>query len=352
MAPARLTTAAGFIAGVAWTMMAAAPAKAEEAAVRLELASTFPSDLPLIGEGAVRVIEQIERASAGELIVELHEPGELVPAAETVEAVAEGRIAAAWAGAGWFAERDSAFNMFSTVPFGPGMGEYMAWMYHGGGLEHARELFHAYGVHNIPCTVIPPEASGWFQQEIRSLDDLRGLRMRFFGLGAKVMERLGVVTQQLPPGQIRGALERGAIDATEFSLPSMDILLGLHDAVRYYYFPGWHQQATFFDLYINEAVWDRLSERHQVILELACGDNVREMIALGEASQWQALQEMQSQGVELRRWSPQILVALQDAWDEIVAEESAKNPNFRRVYKSYAEFRSNYELWNYLSYLQ
>ncbi len=318
----------------------------------LDVASTFPGQMPVLGDVSRGLPIKVERASGGDLILKFHEPGKLVPGADTVNAVSRGEVAAAWAGAGWFADKDSAFNMFSSVPFGPGMGEYLAWMYRGGGLEAAREMFAKYNVHNIPCGLIPPEASGWFRKEIRSLDDLKGLRMRFFGLGAKIMQRFGVETQQLPPGEIFEALKSGTLDAAEFSLPAMDQPLGFYKVAKYYYFPGWHQQATLFDLYINKAVWDGLPDRHKAIVEIACGDAMREMIADGEAAQWKAIKEMQAEGVMLKRWPAEILVAFDDAWKDIVAEESAKNPNFDRIYASYAEFRSNYAIWRSFNTLQ
>jgi TRAP-type mannitol/chloroaromatic compound transport system substrate-binding protein len=320
--------------------------------VSLDVASTFPGSMPILGDAARQLSDRIFVVSGGELALKFHEPGKLVPAADTVNGVAKGTVPAAWAGAGWFAGADSAFNMFSAVPFGPGIGEYMAWMYHGGGLEMAREMFHRSGVHNIPCIIIPPEASGWFRTEIKSVDDLRGLRMRFFGLGAKVMQKVGVVTQQLPPGEILAALKSGTLDATEFSLPSMDQPLKFHTVAKYYYFPGWHQQATFFDLYVNKAVWDSLAERHKALLETACGDTMRSTIAAGEAAQWKAMKEMQAAGVVLKRWPPAVLVTLEKTWNEVVAEESARNPNFKRVYESYAAFRDNYSIWRHFSYLQ
>jgi TRAP-type mannitol/chloroaromatic compound transport system substrate-binding protein len=275
-----------------------------------------------------------------------------VPAADTVKAVARGAVDAAWAGAGWFSAADSAFDMFSSVPFGPGIGEYVAWMYAGGGLEEARKMFHAHGVHNVPCAVIPPEASGWFRKEMRRVEDLKGLKIRFFGLGAKVMQKLGATTEQLPPGEILAAFKSKRIDAAEFSLPAMDQQFGFHEAAKYYYFPGWHQQATFFDLYVHKPTWDALEERHQAVIELACGDTVRETIAEGEAAQGKAIKEMQAKGVQVRRWPPEILVAFEQAWGEVVAEESAKNRNFARIYQSFSEFRTRYAVWNYLGYLQ
>lgn len=332
------------IVAVAILIALAAPGFAQ-APVRLSFASTFPSSMALIGEGGVRLPQKVARASGGEIELHFHEPGALVPAARTLHAVAEGAIDAGWGGAGWFTDVDTAFNMFSSVPFGPGIGEYMAWMYRGGGLELARDMFARHNLHNIPCAVIPPEASGWFRKEIRSVADLRGLRMRFFGLGAQVMQKLGVATQLMAPGDIFDALQKGDLDATEFSLPVMDQRLGFYKVAKYYYFPGWHQQATFFDLYVNLERWKALSDRHKAVLELACGDMIREAIAEGEAAQWKAMTEMQAAGVQIRRWQPEIIAAMESAWNEVVTEESARNPNFRRIYASYDEFRRHYAIW-------
>ncbi len=319
--------------------------------VTLDLASTFPGSMPILGDAAAELSHKVRRASAGKLNFKFYEPGVLVPGSETVNAVAEGKVAAAWAGAGWFAGHDSAFNFFSSVPFGPGIGEYLAWMYKGGGLDLARKMFHARGVHNVPCGLIPPEASGWFRKEIRSVEDLKGLKMRFFGLGAKVMQKLGVEAVQLPPGEILAALKSGKLDATEFSLPVMDKPLGFQKLAKYYYFPGWHQQATFFDLYVNLDIWKRLPDRYKSIIELACSRVELDMIAKGEAMQGNAIEELKKEGVQVRRWPPAMLAAFEKAWNAVVAEESAANPNFKRVYDSYMAFRRKYKIWHYLSYL-
>ncbi|MEX0759818.1 MAG: TRAP transporter substrate-binding protein [Tistlia sp.] len=343
---------AGAVALVAAALSTGAPAAAEPTTVRLAFASTFPGDMALIGEAAIELAARISRATGGEVELEFHEPGVLVPAAETLHAVSDGRIDAGWGGAGWFSDVDTAFNMFSAVPFGPGVGEYMAWMYEGGGLEMARALFAEHDLYNLPCALIPPEASGWFLKEIGEVSDLAGLRMRFFGLGAKVMERLGAETRQLPPGDIRAALKAGTLDAAEFSLPRMDQDLGLHTVAKYYYFPGWHQQATFFDLYVNLATWEALADRHKAIIELARGDMVRQTIASGEAAQWKAMREMQAEGVEIRRWSPEIIAAMESAWNEVANEEAERNAAFRWVYDSYKTFRSDYAIWHDHAYLK
>jgi TRAP-type mannitol/chloroaromatic compound transport system substrate-binding protein len=326
---------------------------AEAKPVTLNMASVFPTTLTLVGEAAPKLVEKIKRASGGTIDIKVYEPGALVPGLESIQAVSKGSVDSAWSSPGFFSGVDSAFNMFSTVPFGPGMPEYLAWMYYGGGLELQNEMFKPHNVHSIPCGIQPPEASGWFRKEIKSVDDLKGLKMRFFGLGAKVMEKMGVSTQLLAPGDIFQALQLGTIDATEFSNPSLDQKLGFYQVAKYYYFPGWHQQASIIDLFINQAKWDALADSQKAIIELACGDMIRQIMAEGEATQWKAIKEMRDEhGVQIKKWPPEILQAYQKAWNEVVADEAAANPNFKKVYDSYSAFRDNYGIWREYGYLQ
>src|SRR5688572_18650026 len=329
-----------------------APAHAQQK-VRINLANAFPNNLTLIGEAPGKLAQKLNRLSAGQIELRVNEPGALVPALQAIQATGQGSVDAAWSNAGFFAGTDSAFNMFAAVPFGPGIPEYLAWIHHGGGLQLSREMFGKHGVHNIPCAIIPPEASGWFRKEIKSVGDLKGLKMRFFGLGAKTMAKLGVATQLLAPGDIFQALQLGTIDATEFSLPAMDQKLGFHQVAKFYYFPGWHQQATFLEFYINAKRWQSLSDQHKAMIETACGDLTRDVIAEGEATQWKAMTEMRDKnGVQIKQWSPEIMAAIEKAWNEVVKEESAANPNFKRVYDSYTKFRSDYAIWRQHGYLK
>jgi TRAP-type mannitol/chloroaromatic compound transport system substrate-binding protein len=321
--------------------------------VRINLANAFPNNLTLIGEAPGKLAKKLDRLSAGTLELRVNEPGALVPALQAIQATGQGSVDAAWSNAGFFAGTDSAFNMFATVPFGPGIPEYLAWMNHGGGLQLSREMFGKHGIHNIPCAIIPPEASGWFRKEIKSLQDLKGLKMRFFGLGAKAMAKLGVSTQLLAPGDIFQALQLGTLDATEFSLPTMDQKLGFYQVAKFYYFPGWHQQATFLEFYINQKKWASLSDQHKAMIESACGDLTRDVIAEGEATQWKAMTEMRDKnGVQIKKWSPEFIAAFEKAWHEVIAEESAANPNFKRVYASYSKFRDDYAIWREHGYLK
>ena len=227
----------------------------------------------------------------------------------------------------------------------------MAWIYQGGGYELYQEIYERHNIKGILCGIIPPEASGWFRKEINSIEDMKGMKMRFFGLGAKVMEKIGVSTQLIAGGDIFPALELGTIDATEFSMPAVDLNLGFYQVAKHYYFPGWHQQSTFFELMINMDKWNKLSEVHKIQIQTVCGDNIRHGIAEGEALQIDALEQLKEKGVVVHKWSPEILNALEKAWTEVVEEESAKDEDFKKAWNSLKTFRKRYETWKSLGYL-
>ena len=186
--------------------------------------------------------------------------------------------------------------------------------------------------HRGPCCAasIAPEASGWFRKEIKTLDDLKGLKMRFFGLGANVMQKLGVATQLLQAGEIFQALQLGTIDATEFSMPAMDLTLGFHQVAKHYYFPGWHQMSTFLHLIVSKQKWAELSDDaegdHQGRLRTRpCCANYAE----GEAVQAKAIKEIQSKGVTFHYWPKEILDTFRKTWLEVVEEQKAQEPRVR-----------------------
>jgi len=324
---------------------------APQQVVNLNLASSFPGSLQLLGDTPVQWTKTVSELSGGTLNIKFFEPGALVPGLEAIPAASKGSVDMAWASSGYFAGTDSTFSFFTAVPFGPNPTEFLAWMYYGNGQKLADELYAKHNIKHIPCHMIPPEASGWFKKEIKTVNDLKGLKMRFFGLGAKVMDKLGVATQLLAGGEIFQALQLGTIDATEFSMPSSDQSFGFYQVAKHYYFPGWHQPASFNGIMINMDVWNKLSAQHKKILEVSCGDNIRDGLARGEASQPPALKAMQDKGVTIHRWWPEILAAYEKAWNEVVKEESDANPNFKKVYDDYTEFRKNFKVWRDNGYL-
>ncbi|MEM9250029.1 MAG: TRAP transporter substrate-binding protein [Pseudomonadota bacterium] len=314
----------------------------------------FSTALPGLGTPIPRVAEEVALLSGGTLRMKVYEPGKLVPAFEILEAVSTGKINSGYTTAGYWAGKIPAAPLFSAVPFGPEAGEYMAWLYYGNGMELYQRMYDeaGYNVKVLPCAVIAPETSGWFAKEINSPEDLQGLKMRFFGLGGKVMEKLGVATSLLPGGEIFPALEKGAIDATEFSMPAIDQRLGFHKVVKYNYFPGWHQQATVFELLINKDVWTAASEQHQAILTSACKASMSDSFAEGEAIQARAMiDNVNENGVVIKQWSPGMLDLFSQTWDEVAAEEAANDAFFAEVYADLNAFRSEYDVWKRNAFL-
>jgi len=339
----RLLGASALIAVLA--IMLSTPAQAQRT-VRWKMQSAWGSKLPHLGTSAVRFSKNVEEMSDGKLQLKFYEPGALIPPLECFDSVSKGSIESCWTTPGYSTAKYPALAFFTAVPFGPGFGEYMAWKWFGGGQELRDEI---YGKHNMVAfdnLAIGPETSGCFRKEITSLDQMRGMKMRFFGLGAKVMQKLGVSTQLLAAADIYPALERGVIDATEFSMPAMDINLGFYQIAKYNYFPGWHQQTSVSELLINRDAYNKLSKAHKAILRIALGESVAWVYAETEAKNFGAMKEMADKhGVIVKRWPDSFLKAYEKAWLEVVAEESAKDPLFKKVADSYFGFRKKYKVW-------
>jgi TRAP-type mannitol/chloroaromatic compound transport system substrate-binding protein len=317
----------------------------------LRLASPAPSTAPLIGTMASSMVEKLAIASDGKLEFKLFEPNTLAPNAELFDKVSNGEIDAVWSSANFFAARDSAFWLFSSVPFGPPASEYLAWLSYGGGQQLMDESFARFNIKPVVCTILPPESGGWFRREINSAEDLKGLRMRFMGIGARVISQLGVEIVPLSGGDIFYALQSGNIDAAEFSLPATDLRFGFDKAAQNFYFPGWHQQSSLISLLINMSVWEGLSEAQRGLITSVCGDTVRESLAEGEAQQVKALQEIRTRGVAIRTLPKPVMDALKASWIKVVKEESVTNPEFQKVWESYHGFRKAYAEWRNLGYL-
>ncbi|QKV19248.1 TRAP transporter substrate-binding protein [Oricola thermophila] len=337
------------LAGVACAL-AAGVSVAEP--VRLKMASTYPSSLTQLGTLGKLLEENITEASGGDIQLKFFEPGALVPALEVFDAVKNGSVDAAWSTPGYWQGKEPALALFAAVPFGPSAGEFLAWLLNGGGEARMQEIYAKHNIHSIICAVIAPEASGWFREEITSLDQLQGKKMRFFGLGAKVMQKLGVDTQLLAGADIYPALERGTIDATEFSMPAIDLNLGFYQVAKHYYFPGWHQQSTMFELMINKEKWDAMSDSQRKLITMACRANIALGFAEGEAIQGKALTELKANGVEIHRWPQEILDKLQETWNEVAAEQAAADATFAETWESLQAFREEYRVWAELGYLK
>lgn len=317
----------------------------------IDMQSIYPDSLPLLGEAGAELGKRVSRLSGGALDIRFHNPGELVTGGEIWDAVSTGAIPAGWYSPGFAESVIPAAPLFTAFPFGPDAIEYTAWWYNGGGAELWAEISAPFNIHSELCTILSPEASGWFKKRINSPEDLKGLKMRIFGLGASVMEKLGAQAQSLPVADTMTALNLGTIDAAELSFPAIDMALGMQEHANHYYFPGWHQQSTLIIFIMNRDAWNALEDSHRAAIREVCAANVARSVARGETIQMAPLAGLEARGVEIHRWSDAMLRTFRQAWDEVVAERSAADADFKRVWEHIAAFRKDYARWGALGYL-
>lgn len=337
---------------MAASILAVSPLQADDR-LMLKTPSAFPSYLPALGTTASKIVSILDETSGGKIKMKVYDPGKLIAASEILDAVSSGKVNSGFSISGSWQGKMPAAAFFTAVPFGPEASEFMAWMYYGNGRKLHQEMYDSnnYQVHAIPCGIISPETSGWFSRPIEKVEDLKGLNIRFFGLGANVMAKLGAGTVQLPASEIYPALEKGVIDAAEFSLPEVDQVLGFHKIVKYNYFPGWHQQASIQELLINKSTWQGMNKQQQALLETACKAIMTDTLAEGEARQFAVLNQAEEKGIEIRYWSDEILTAYRNAWNEVVEEQSEKDAFFKKVWTDLKDFRDGYDIWEKHAFL-
>ncbi len=345
-----LNLSAATVVSVALVTGASTSANAVEK-LKWKMQSAFGSKLSIIGEVAIRYEGLIKDLSGGAMKIKFFEPGSLVPTLQGWDAVKAGSIDAMWGTAGYHVGKIPALSFFSAVPFGPRAGEFLAWLNYGGGDKIYDRIYAENGLYGLHCAAIAPETSGWFRKRYNSISELKGLKMRFFGLGAVVMSKLGVSTQLLAGADIYPALERGVIDATEFSMPSIDYDLGFYQIAKFNYYPGWHQQSSLAEMLMNKAGWDGLTKTQQVIIRTACDASLNWSFVRSEAKQFEAMAKLKAKGVINVRWSDADLAILEKTWESVIAEEVAKDPLFKEVHASYASFRSKYKVWKDNGYI-
>lgn len=351
----RLTTltVAAVALAIGATMTTAPADSAAAERVKWKLATTYASRVPIIGTRSKNVVARLEAVSGGTIKLRHYEPGALVPTMEMFDAVSTGAIDAALASPGLWAGREPALSLFGSVPFGPRPLTFIAWFEQGGGKQMFEEIYHKYNIHPIMCGMLSPEASGWFRKEIKALDDLKGQKMRFYGIGGKVIEKLGMSPQMIAPGDIYPALELGTIDATEFADPAIDMTAGFYQVAKHYYLPGWHQQQTTYELMVNMDKWNALSDMQKSQVETACTAITLESLAEAEAKQGAAMKKLEGEhGVTVHEWSDDTLTTIRKAWDDVVAEVSAEDETFKKVYESVTAFVDEYQRWGGKAYLK
>jgi TRAP-type mannitol/chloroaromatic compound transport system substrate-binding protein len=329
-------------------------ALATDKKVLLKVPMAYHSKLPGLGTTIVWISERIELLSDNTITIKIYEPGELMPVFEMLDAVHAGKVNACYGVSSYWSGRFPAADFFTAVPFGPKAGEYVAWIYYGNGLKLWQEMYDNRGmnVKALLCGVLPPETSGWYVKEINSLDDYKGLPILFFGLGGKTLQKIGASVTLLPGDEILPALNKRAIAGTEFSMPAVDTTLEFYKVAKYNYFPGWHQQATLLEMLINKDVWKAMSDRQRMVIEMLCMASTLNTMAWTESIQYPVLLEnVTRRGVILKYWDDDILAAMEKAWNEVAAENAARDPFFKKVWDDLQRFRAGYRIWKDYAFL-
>ncbi|SFM78643.1 TRAP-type mannitol/chloroaromatic compound transport system, substrate-binding protein [Shimia aestuarii] len=312
---------------------AATVASGATATERWKVPVSFPTGLPGIGEPLKDWAATINAADA-DIQVKLFEPGEIVPPFAVLDAVRDNKVPAGMAVIGYSAGSIPATALLFGAPFGLGPREYAGWYYQGGGEALTQALLNKNGVHGFLCGMIGAEMGGWFREPLNSIEDFKGLRFRTAGLGADVLTRLGMSVTTLPLGETFPALERGAIDAAEGSLPSVDVILGLHKVAKHGYFPGWHQPVGTGHLVINQGVWDGLSDAQKEAVETSCEAITMKNLTISDSIQAASMAKAKADGAEFHVFSDEMIEAFRKATAEVMAEQSAKDADFKEIYES------------------
>lgn len=315
-----------------------------------KMVTTWPPNFPIFQEGVERFADNVKKISNGRLNIKVYAGGELVPPLQTFDAVSQGTAEIGHGAAYYWAGKIPAAQFFTAVPFGMNAQGMNAWLYGGGGLELWREVYSKHNLVPFPMGNTGVQMGGWFNKKIESVDDLKGLKMRIPGLGGKVFAKAGGTPVLLAGGEIYTSLERGNIDATEWVGPFHDERLGLYRAAKYYYYPGWHEPGPVLELIVNKNAYDSLTDDLKKAIEVAAASSNVWMLSQFEAKNLAALRKLKEEHkVEVYPFPDDVLKALKGFTKEVLEEQSAVDPEFKKVYEAYTAFSKDNDAWNALS---
>ncbi|MDI7860464.1 TRAP transporter substrate-binding protein [Rhizobiaceae bacterium n13] len=337
-------------AGAAVASALAAPAIAQEnPKITWRMTSSFPKGLDTIYGGAEDIANHVKEASGGSFVIQPFAAGEIVPGMQAADAVAAGTVEMAHTCSYYYIGKDPTFAIGTAIPFGLNARLTNSWFYEGEGNTLMNEFYAGHGLYALPAGNTGAQMGGWFRKEINTVDDLKGVKMRIAGLAGKVIEKLGVVPQQIAGGDIYPALEKGTIDATEFVGPYDDQKLGFHKVAKYYYYPAWWEGGPTIHAFFNLQKFNDLPKNYQAILTDACAFANTNMLAKYDAKNPVALKQLVAEGAVLRPFSQEILEASYNAALSTYAEISASNPAFKKIYDNQLAFKKDAYLWMQLS---
>jgi TRAP-type mannitol/chloroaromatic compound transport system substrate-binding protein len=337
-----------FLAGAGAGLLAGAlPAQAASNGpeIRWRLASSFPKSLDTIYGAAEQLSKRVSQLTAGRFQIRVFAGNELVPGLQVMDAVSNATVECGHSASYYYVGKNMAYAFDCALPFGLTARQQNAWMMAGGGAALMRELFKPVNILSLPGGNTGTQMGGWFRREVKSLADLKGLKMRIPGIGGQILAALGAVPQTLAGGDIYPALERGAIDATEWVGPYDDEKLGFHKIAKYYYYPGFWEGGPQLSFYFNLGKWNALPPAYQAALEVAAAEANVTMLAEYDAKNPAVMSRLLRQGVQLRPFPKEVLDAARREAIKIYEAESARNPQFARIYRAWKAFQEAEIQW-------
>ena len=314
------------------------------------LVTSWPKNYPGLGMAPERIADLVEEMSDGQMTITVYGAEEQVPAFGVFDAVSSGSHQMGHSGGYFWKGKVPAAQFFTSVPFGLTADEINAWVNRGGGLELWREIYEPFNIYPIPAGNTGTQMFGWFNKEINSLEDVKGLKMRIPGIGGEVLKEAGGIPVTLPGGELFTALQTGVIDATEWVGPYNDLIFGFHQAAKYYYYPGWHEPGPMLELIINLDEWNSLPKHLQVIIETATKAVNQDMLDEYLAKNNQALTELvEVHGVELRRLPDDVIEEFRTISDQILEELAQEDETIAKVYNSYKSFKQDVSEYHKIS---
>ena len=341
-----LRTAGVGAAATVTTAAIAAPAIAQSAPeLNWRMTSSFPKSLDTLYGGAERLAKIVAEATDNKFQIRIFAAGEIVPGLQVIDAVQNGTVEMGHTASYYFFGKDPTFALGTVIPFGLNTRQMNAWVTYGGGEEMLNDFYKGYNAYGIVAGNTNAQMGGWFRKEIKTLDDLKGLKFRIAGVGGEILAKLGVVPQQLAGGDIYPALEKGTIDAAEWVGPYDDQKLGFVKIAPNYYYPGWWEGNAAVHLFTGLDKWNTLPKNYQAILRMACAEVNTWTSAKYDSDNPKALRTLISAGSKLLPFSQPILEAAFGSATEVYAGMSAKNANFKKMYDAQMAFRKDEVLW-------
>jgi TRAP-type mannitol/chloroaromatic compound transport system substrate-binding protein len=332
-------------AGAAATAVAAPAIAQSSPEIKWRLTSSFPKSLDTIYGGAEQVAKYVAEMTDNKFQIQVFAAGEIVPGLQALDATSNGTVEMSHTVAYYYVGKDPTFAIYASVPFGLNARMQNSWWYQGGGQELGNEFFKKFGVIGFPSGNTGTQMGGWFRKEIKTVADLSGLKFRIGGIAGQVLQKVGVVPQQLAGGDIYPALEKGTIDAAEWVGPYDDEKLGFQKVAKYYYYPGFWEGGPTVHSFVNLEKWNALPKNYQAILTNACANANSWMAARYDMQNPSALKRLVASGTQLRPFTNEVLEACLKATNELWSEISAKNPDFKKSIDAMQTYRSDQYLW-------